>query len=69
MATTRLPNGERSLIPDYANQRRSTFWIVALVLIVLGVGIYLTSGVSGRYVADIDAGPSTPQPAPATPTQ
>jgi uncharacterized membrane protein YhaH (DUF805 family) len=62
MASIHTANGQRSVIPDYAAQRRrSAFWIVALVLIVIVAGLYLTSGPSDHTAADTNAGPSTPQ--------
>ena len=39
--------------PDYTSQRRSIFWIiVALVLIVIAAGVYLTSGNSTHDAAE-----------------
>jgi len=66
MASTQPLNRERSLIPNDYRQRRSTFWIVALVLIVTGIGLYLSTAHYGRNAAETNAGSSTPQTAPAT---
>jgi hypothetical protein len=68
MASIRPRKGERSLIPDYASQRRSSLWIIALLLLVIGIGIYLSSGFYDRFAPDTNAGPSTPQAAPAPPS-